>query len=176
MNFRVHTALHEETNNGWIWASYPQLQARSVVQITNLATKRSVHCEYREIDKFFLKRFNQSKPDAANQMTMEENPMAISLWYRNALGIQGIGMDVDLELNAERFKLLGIVRSGSQHPDMISRLATRLGVLGVWLGITSIVVSLLSFHPAGLWFPGIGIGVILLTGMFGIWLSKGVEN
>ena len=102
MKFRVHTALHEETNNGWIWATYPQLQARSVVQITNLATKRSVHCEYREIDKFFLKRFNQSKPDATNQMTLEENPIAISLWYRNALGIQGIGMDVDLELNSEK--------------------------------------------------------------------------
>jgi hypothetical protein len=89
---------------------------------------------------------------------MEENPIAISLWYRNALGIQGIGMDADLELNAERFTLLGIIRSGSQHPDMISRLATHLGVLGVWLGITNIVVSLLSFHPAGLWVPGIGIG------------------
>lgn len=176
MKFRVHTALHEETNNGWIWAWYPQLHARSVVRITNLVTKRSVHCEYREIDKFFLKRFNQSKPDAANQMTTEENPIVISLWYRNALGIQGIGVDADLELDTEGFKLLGIIRSGSQHPDMISRLATRLGVLGVWLGITSIVVSLLSFHPTGLWFPCIGIGVILLTGVLGIWLSKGVEN
>lgn len=176
MKFRIHTALHEETNNGWIWALYPQLQPRSVVQIKNLATKRSVHCEYREIDKFFLRRFNQSKMDQANQMTVDENPMVIGLWYRNALGIQGIGMDVDLELNAERFKALGIVRSGSQHPDMISRLATRLGVLGVWLGITSIVVSLLSFHPAGPWFPGLGFAFILLTGVLGIWLSKGVEN
>ena len=176
MKFRIHTALHEETNNGWIWALYPQLQARSVVRITNPTNGRSVHCEYREIDKFFLKRFNQCKPDMANQMTMEENPIAISLWYRNALGIHGIGMDVDLELNPDRFKLLGIVRSGSQHPDMISRLATRLGVLGVWLGITSIVVSLLSFHPTGLWLPGVGIGSILLTAVLGIWLSKGVEN
>ena len=176
MTFRVHTALHEETNNGWIWASYPQLQARSIVQITNRATKRSVHCEYREIDKFFLKRFNQSKPDAANSMTMEESPIAISLWYRNALGIKGIGMDADLELNAEKFKLLGVIRSGSQHPDMISRLATRLGVLGVWLGITSIVVSLLSFHPTGPWVPNIGIGFILLSAVLAIWLSKGVQS
>jgi len=119
MKFRIHTALHGETNNGWIWASFPQLQARSVILITNTETKRSVHCEYREIDKFFLKRFNQCKPDIANQMTMEENPVLISLWYRNALGIRGIGVDVDLELVSERFKLLGIIRAGSQHPDMI---------------------------------------------------------
>lgn len=174
MKFRVHTALHEETSSGWIWASCPQVRARSIVRITNVNNKRSVHCEYREIDRFFLDRFNRGKPDTASEMTMEENPIVISLWYRNALGIPGIGRNVDIDLNPEKCQLLGILRSGSQHPDVITRLATRLGVVSIWLGVTSIVVSLLSFHPKSLWFPAAGIGFILLVGSFGIWLSKGV--
>ena len=176
MKFRVHTALHEETSNGWIWASCPQFQARTIVRIINVESNRSVHCEYREIDAFFLKRFNQGKPETASQMTMEENPIVISLWYRKALGIPGIGMDANLDLKFEKYKLLGIIRSGSQHPDVITRLATRLGVVSVWLGITSIVVSLLSFHPKSAWFPGIGFAFILFAGVLGWWFSKGIEQ
>lgn len=174
MKFRVHTALHEESSSGWIWASRPELRARGVVRITNHANRRSIHCEYREIDTFFLKRFNRGKPDEASEMKMQENPIVISWWYRAALGILEIGKDVDLDLTPERLKLIGVIRAGSQHPDVITRLATRLGVLGVWLGVTSIVVSLLSFNPKSLLVRSVGIGFVILAGLFGIWLSKGV--
>lgn len=175
MKFRVHTALHEESSNGWIWASSPRLRARSIVRITNVETRLSIHCEYREIDSFFLARFNRGKPEGANEMTMKENPIAISLWYRAALGISEIGKDIDLEIEPEGLKWFGVIRAGSQHPDVIARLATRLGVLGVWLGVTSIFVSLLSFASC-LWFRVIAISFVAIAALMGFFLTKGVRE
>jgi hypothetical protein len=176
MKFRVHTALHEESSDGWIWASNTGLRPRSIVQITNRETARSVHCEYREIDTFFLRRFNRDKPHGASEMTLEENPIAIGLWYRAALGIPGVGKGAELELAPQKFKGIAAIRAGSQHPDVMTRLATRLGILGAWLGVTSIVVSLLSLNPNSLLFRAAAIGFAILTGIAGLWLSKGVKE
>lgn len=182
MRFRVHTALHEESSNGWIWASLPELRGRHhditrrIVKITNPDTRRSIHCEYRELDTFFLRRYNRDKPHDARGLTIDEAPIVINLWYRAALGISGINVDVDLDVRPEKVKWLGAIRAGSQHPDVITRLATGLGVIGVWLGVTSVVVSLMSFRPDSLLFRAVAIAIVILSALFGIWLSKGVNE
>lgn len=180
MNFRVHRALHEETNSGWVWARRGELVPRSIVRITNTANGRVVCCEYREIDRFFLQIYCRRYPDNTMILKTDENPIVISFWYRNALGIRSIEKDidqnVDLIIQPERLKILGMIRTGSQHPDIVARLATRLGILGVWLGAAGIATSLLFFNPSSLSARAVVAGFVIAAGLLGVWLSKGVRE
>lgn len=163
MRFRVHAALHEESTSGWVWSKVDNVESRSLVRIVSKTTNKSVICEYREIDSFFLHYFNARRRDGSQEMTMVERPVVISSWYRGALGIKGIGHDVELNITPVRLRWLGSIQGGCQHPDVVVRLATRLGVLGVWLGLTSVMMSVLSFE----WFRKPWLIAILLTAVIG---------
>lgn len=176
MKFHIHTAIHEESNNGWVWARIPGLRSRAIVRITNLENNRSVHCEYRKIDDLFLDHYNRFKPDRSRQMVLAEKPIMINLWYRSALGIERIDVDADLYFRPETFKVLGMIRAGSQHPDVITRLATRLGMLGVWLGMVSIVISLISLNAVPPCLRLLGITFMAATGVLGVFLSRGIKD
>jgi hypothetical protein len=173
--FYIQAALHGESSSGWIWAARSELLARSFVKITNKRNRKSVICEYREIDSYFIKTYDcASEEKCAEPLRLDKNPIVMSLWYRHALGIKNEGIYEDLSIDPISSKF-SVIRAGSQHPDPMVRLATGLGLVGVWLGIDSIGLSLIPLIP----YFGINclvLAVMVITGCFFLHLGKGVRR
>jgi hypothetical protein len=173
--FYIQAALHDESSSGWIWASQPGLLARSLVKITNKRNNKSIICEYREIDQYFAKTYNQASDEkGAEGLQSDKKPIVISLWYRHALGIGSERIYEELSIDPVS-SILSTIRAGSQHPDQMVRLATGLGMVGVWLGLDSIAFSLLSlFH--GITITCIALSIMIVSGGIFLYLCKGVDR
>jgi hypothetical protein len=143
VGYIIRAAISDETNEGWVWMSgHP---SRTVVKITDPKTRRAVFCEVREFDDNFLKKYNHSP---RTSIDTPGQTIVMSEWYRGALGfLERTGPDNKTnrrELNVQRTSIQawGALRAASHHPNLIVRLSTRLGVLGVWLGIAGVVLAL----------------------------------
>ena len=140
----IQAALHEEANEGWIWAR--DCDSRAIVCITNPANSRSVYCQVREIDDNFLRQYNKEPRTPITEM----DTLVISQWYRQALGIsehQRTTDRVNLLIKPLRdlpFRLWGSVRATAHHPEIVVRMGASLGVLGFGLGLVSLLPSLLT--------------------------------
>jgi hypothetical protein len=141
--FRIHAALHDETSSGWVWCLLQGVKPRTLVEIKNLESGRSVVCEYRAIDNYFLDTYNDNKAKKVRSLDIAENPLVISYWYRAALGIERIGSQEMLSISPVRDRYARI-RAGLEHADHMSRLATRLGLISLWLGFDSVLLGVLS--------------------------------
>lgn len=172
--FYIQAALHGESSSGWIWAHQPELLARSLVRITNKRNNKCVVCEYREIDSYFVKTYNQASSEKdAEPLQLDKNPIVISLWYRHALAIDEKTYE---ELSIDPVtNILATIRAGSEHPDQMVRLATGLGMLGVWLGLDSIALGLLSLIP-GVIMTCIALGIMMISGGLFLYLGKGIKR
>jgi hypothetical protein len=143
--YTIYPASDAETNEGWVWFRDPDLPSRTIVKIQNVSSGHSVFCESRKIDAYFLencketRRFELQNPDDA---------LFISGWYRDALG----GFDptshskktVELNITPTKGWLWRSLRAASHHPDIVARLGTRLGVMGVWLGVVALAPIILE--------------------------------
>src|SRR5262245_51502938 len=130
--FHIRAALHEESTNGWVWChKQANIRPRTLVKIENLRNGRSVICEHREIDDYFLDTYNSRKANSVAPLQLDGNPIVMSFWYRSALEIPAIGGYEDLKLSPAP-KYLGALRAGAEHADPAVRLGTRLGMLGLW--------------------------------------------
>jgi hypothetical protein len=67
--------------------------------------------------------------------------MILSDWYRKALDIKP-AHKAQLDIESLKDHFWCALRAGCQHPDPMVRLATRLGVLGTWLGISGLLFAL----------------------------------
>jgi|GEM_PF-1045709 len=143
--FIIHAALFEEENEGWVWMA-PIMPSRSVVKIKDCDTKHKVFCQIRNFDGNFIKRYNENPSTVDIRDPCQT--IVMSGWYRDALG----GFDTTRKSNQERtleIKSACIwgwrsLRAACHHPDLAVRLGTRLGVLGAYLGIVSLIFGLLA--------------------------------
>jgi len=175
MLYIIRAALAEESNDGWIWMAKP---ARTVVRIDNLATGGSIYCQVRDLrDPNFLKRYNQ-RPRIS--IAQPNETIIMGEWYRKALGIAGTthGDNVDrrAELVVAELKNWGWgpLHAACHQPDLYVRLATRLGVLGAWLGLVGLMAPLANLlvgrGDANDWFV---LSVAVLAGVLGVWICRG---
>lgn len=174
----IRAALHEESTNGWIWCNkQANLRPRSLVKIENLSNGRSVVCEHREIDDYFLDTYNNRKANSVDPLQLDGNPMVMSFWYRSALGIETIGSCEDLKLYPAP-KYLGELRAGAEHADPAVRLGTRVGVLSLWLGLDGLALGALSLIPHEYLFSStvVALAFMIVSGFFLRWTVQGISR
>ena len=147
VEYIVRAARDEETNEGWIWMKFHP--SRTVVKITKRPKpcwqfwqRRSVYCQVRNFDQNFLGKYNNNQSRRIKiPCKNRESTIVMSQWYRDALGGFGTtnkdNKTGKVELCVKPAKLAGwrSVRAACHHPDIVVRLGTRLGVLGLGLGI-----------------------------------------
>jgi hypothetical protein len=63
-DYRVFGALHEDTDKGWVWVLLDDklFASRTTIKISRRDNrrKRSVYCEYRNIDDNFVKQYDRN--------------------------------------------------------------------------------------------------------------------
>jgi hypothetical protein len=138
MEYKTFAALAEESNSGWVWlGENEELKSRMIVKI--VLSGREVFCECRTIDANFMDQYNQQGrvpiPKPAG------NTLVIGKWYRDALGGIKTQEDVPLTITPAKMPAWRAFRAAAHHPDFVVRLATYLGVIGVWSGFSSLFAS-----------------------------------
>jgi hypothetical protein len=149
--FHIYFAMHEDTDKGWVFAdlgdSYP---SRTTILVKNPVTGRSVYCEYRKLDIYITQVYNKGiEPYLAEPkpgtISLEEkdrkNVLVISEWYRRALGGLVVNSLVTLKYKPG-FPIWNDLRAACQHPEPGVRVATRVAILGTWLGIVGVLFAL----------------------------------
>jgi hypothetical protein len=144
--YTIYPASEGEANEGWVWFKDPDLPSRTIVKIQNVATRHFVFCESRKIDAYFLENCKETH---GFELQNPDDALFISAWYRNALG----GFDptsrskkkVEISVTPMKGWLWSNLRAASHHPDIVARLGTRLGVIGVWLGGIALAPIILEF-------------------------------
>jgi hypothetical protein len=162
-SYRVFSALHEETDKGWVWTLLEEAEgfaSRTTIKIS--LGRRSVYCEYRSIDENFVRLYDgrdntrciyfktkdQAKHgDPVGDLASLRDAIIISDWYRKKLGGFGTtngesGQRQALEISKPRWPFWADLRAACQHPEPGVRVATRVAILGVWLGVTGLLVAL----------------------------------
>jgi hypothetical protein len=162
----VFAALHEDTDKGWVWLRLDPKRgflSRSTILIRR--GDRSVYCEHRNFDKNFVRKYDASEdthciyfPDktAARErgpvdLGAVSDVIVMSGWYRSALGgfeTEGFGgEEQQLEILKPRFSGWADLRAACQHPEPIVRIATRLAILGTWLGVAALLLAFAVVKP-----------------------------
>lgn len=136
MRYMVHASLVDDLNQGWIWANNIDLSPRSTVKIINLKNNIKVYCECLEIDNNYLRKYNVDP-----RISIDNNIPSITInsWYRSKLGNLDTKTIYELEIweaNESYYKLF----ASNSHPQVIVRLATKLAVLSVFLGILGLFI------------------------------------
>lgn len=140
---KLFAALREDTQQGWVWLQDTRLKSRSIVKIKNPANGKVVYCEALQIDQNFLSAYNQSP-----RITISNPQIAlvISGWYRAALGDLSTQADVPLEIKPSNC-WWGKFKACTGHPQIIVRVASWLGAIGLFLGVVGLVLGVLSLCP-----------------------------
>jgi hypothetical protein len=50
----LFAALHEDSQQGWVWLQDSSFPARSIIKITNQLNKKAVYCEALQFENNFL--------------------------------------------------------------------------------------------------------------------------
>ena len=151
MKYKTFAALADESNSGWVWLwETDELKSRKIVKIVH--NGHPVFCECRTIDANFTNQYN--KPPRVPIPITAKNTLIISKWYRDALGGIKTEDDVPLTIAPAKIPIWRAVRAAAHHPDFMVRLATYLGVIGVWSGLCSLIASFLvifAVSPRMIW-------------------------
>ena len=155
-DYIIRAALHEENNNGWVWFCGPALktlQSRRIVRFCRPGYHRGVYTEVRKIDCNFLGRYNDDDTKSWGiKVDPKLNTIVMAEWYRVALAIrdttQANNKTGTITLHVKEIRWWGYksLRFACHHPDPAVRLGTRLGVLGVWLGVLALADPALKVY------------------------------
>lgn len=145
---RVYKALFEERNGGFVWLRSGQLNARSVVRITNQCNGRSLYCDALIVDNNMISRYNTASGKRRKISSNEDDDViVIGYWYRDKLGLDENAIrDLNFRacLRIERIDCwLYNICACLHHPDLNVRIATILGLVGVALGIMGVAIPII---------------------------------
>jgi len=148
MKYNQFISRHEDIEAGQIWL-YPYcLRRREVVKVTCSLTQRSIYCEALEIDEDFRWVYERFVEEKLPQLG-SSNVVVMNRWYRDKLGLESPAKvkEVDLEINRAPcgLALYFSVRACLMHPQIVVRVATLLGLLGVLLGLIGAQESIKEF-------------------------------
>ncbi len=152
-NCTIRAALHEETDKGWVWLCLNRKTFGSRMTIKISHEKKSVYCEYREIDSKFVKLYNCGR---TRKIEEEGKFVVISDWYRKALGIEETKETEQptgptLTISKPRWALFADIRAGCQHPEPGVRMATQIAIWGTGFAIAGLLPVLLDHDPVKRW-------------------------
>ncbi len=137
---KLFAAREDDAHQGWVWLQRSSLPARSVIKIRNPMNGNCVYCEALQIDDNFLKNYNQSPRFT---ITQPSDTIVIGAWYRAMLG--GIQSQAELPLEITTCNSWwGQFKYCTGHPQVVVRLATWLGGIGLLLGLIGLVLGIIS--------------------------------
>lgn len=137
---KIYAALRDDVSDGHVWLEEPDLSQRCVVKITNTQNGRSVYCESLQFEKNFLKEYNQ---DPRFTIDTPASSIVMSYWYRSLLGGLETQQVYPLDVKAAK-PIWGHLIACMQHPQVVVRVAIRLGLLSVGLGILGVIIAVCS--------------------------------
>ncbi len=140
MTYELHTAIWDDIESGSIWISAPALTSRTIVHVRNTLNNQSLRCEVKMVDAYYLKRFSEQTGRTVDETSPQ---VFINAWYRKALGVTAREGPIELEIVADD-SLRGKVRACLQHPQVVVRIATILGLWSVALGVIGLALGILS--------------------------------
>jgi hypothetical protein len=141
MKYRIYASLHEEIDTGWVWLGTPVLPPRSIVKIRNTENKKIVFCEALQIEENFIRKYNESE----NRMKIDspKSSLVISCWYRKILGDLPIQSETELKI-VLKDNPWGRLWACLQHPQVVVRIGTWLGIISVSLGLIGLFLGIMS--------------------------------
>lgn len=140
---RLFAATHDDAHQGWVWLQDARLTARCVVKITNPANGKSIYCEALQIDTNFLDNYNQSPRFT---ITDPASSLVLSDWFRAKLGGLATQSDIPLTIKPNE-SWWGKFNTCTDHPQIVVRVASWLGAIGLFLGFVGLVLGVLSLCP-----------------------------
>lgn len=157
--YSIYASLREDINSGWVWVNIPKFRQRAVVSIYNPVNRKKVYCEVLRIDDNFLSFYNpkdHSKDQGRIQIIKDNPTLVINEWYRKMLGDLNTQTECNLCIE-EAENPWGKFHSCIQHPQVVVRVATWLGLISIGLGVISLIISF------GFGFISLLISIISLT-------------
>lgn len=142
-SLKLFAAREDDSHQGWVWLQRSTLPARSIVKIKNSNNGKQVFCEALQIDDNFLRSYNQSPRLTIDQPS---EVLVIGAWYRSGLGAIHSQEELPLEIE-ECNSLIGRFKACTGHPQVVVRLATWLGGIGLVLGVIGLALGILSIWP-----------------------------
>lgn len=143
--YRVLPALRADMNEGWVWLGRKNSELRPIIRIKNKTKGKKIYCECLEIDNNYLTEYNQ--PSRYRIQEAEINSVVtMNDWYRKKLG--NLEKNREYELEVEEYKTaFGKLHACLGHPQTIVRVATKLGLWSVALGVIGAVGMVFSIVP-----------------------------
>lgn len=206
---RPFAALHEDTDKGWVWMFLDKdegFYSRMTIKIST--DDGSVYCEYRVFDENFVRRYDASDDttsmyfatrvsDHAKQkeaaqdavrhrqdvdLKLIHDVMVISGWYRRALGYPTVGHPHTFTITKPLFSMWADLRASCQHPEPGVRIATRVGLLGAWLGVAAFLPAVVEMSSVKTWLepclpnaPLIAWILVVCFGLACIFAGRGIK-
>lgn len=137
---KVFAALRDELSEGHVWLETAGWPARCIVAITNGTNGKRVYCEALQFDDNFIRDYNQQPRISIDD---RKSTIVMNYWYRARLGDLETHRDYPLVV-AKAAPVWGSLKAGVDHPQVIVRLAIRLAVWSVFLGIAGVVLGIIS--------------------------------
>jgi hypothetical protein len=203
--YRTFSALHEDTDKGWVWLCLDEnrgFSSRMTIRISRPEVKQSIYCEYRALDDNFLRTYDASedttiiyfttKHEASNRAIRVDlsnlgDVIVLSDWYRKGLGgfktTARSGGVQSLKICKPWCSLWADLRAACQHPEPGVRVGTRVAILGTWLGVTALLPAIVEVEPIKshlecyLHYPAIyALGLCVLFGFVCLFAGRGFER
>ena len=127
---KLFAARDEDAHQGWVWLKNPALSSRCIIKIENPANGKCVYCEALQIENNFLEQYKQPP---RYPITDPETSLVIGAWYRAGLGGIETQSEVPLVITPCR-TWWGKFLACTGHPQVVVRLASWLGGIGLLLG------------------------------------------
>ncbi|HIF9184590.1 TPA: hypothetical protein ACX6PV_001551 [Photobacterium damselae] len=141
MDYYILASLAEDINSGWCWIKGSDVLNRSLVQIKNNTNGKSVVCEALSVDRNFEKKYRGSISFLANKNMLDSsNVVLMNAWYREKLGINKTQSKLDLQISFVTKWCVGKrIKACTMHPQVAVRLSTWLGLIGIFVGMVSLI-------------------------------------
>jgi hypothetical protein len=136
---KIYAAQAADVSQGWVWLGGHGRLDRSVVKLSIRGTGKSVHCEALSIDGNFLREYNQPW-----RIQIDDPAVALvaAEWYRRRLGLE---TQTDAEIDVKLAKgYWAKVRACLDHPQVVVRLPTILGLWSVVLAAIGVALGIIA--------------------------------
>ncbi|MGD0709030.1 MAG: hypothetical protein ABSA51_11335 [Anaerolineaceae bacterium] len=140
--YKVYAALHEDINSGLVWISPSGFSQRAIVCIENVSDRKKVYCEALEIDGNYLREYNKEE-NGRYKIDINVPTLVINQWYRKQLGDLSTLRKYNLQITTSD-NCYWRLKSCLQHPQIVVKVATWLGIISVALGMLGFILGLIS--------------------------------
>lgn len=139
--FTVYACLREHINEGFVHFRAPYLESRCIVRISRKGAGGGVYCEALQLDDNYVAEYDGGRRrrkiggDVGGVITMGD-------WYRKKLGVKKNSQVpfVICPCNG----LWGKFWACMDHPQVVVRLSTCLGAIGLVLGVVGFAISIMQ--------------------------------